>query len=125
MLVSPCLTLCKPMDCSLSGFSVHGIFKARILEWVALSWSRSLFPSPNPGFELTSPTLQADSLPAEPPQKPKNTGVGSPSLLQRIFLTQGSNPGLPPCRQILYQLSYQESPDKQHIPKIIVYLKFK
>ena len=35
----------------------------------------------------------------------QNTGVGSLSLLQGIFPTQGSNPGLPHCRQILYQLS--------------------
>ena len=34
-----CLTLCDPMDCSLLGFSVHGIFQARILEWVAISSS--------------------------------------------------------------------------------------
>ena len=64
----------------------------------------------NPGIEPTSPTLQADSLPAEPPGKPKNTGVGSLSLLQRIFLTQGSNRGLLYCRWILYELSYQGSP---------------
>ena len=37
------------------------------------------------------PTLQADSLPAEPPGKPKNTGVGSLSLLQQVFPTQESN----------------------------------
>ena len=35
-----CLTLCDPMDCSLPGSSVHGIFQARILEWVAISFSR-------------------------------------------------------------------------------------
>ena len=35
-----CLTLCYPMDCSLPGSSVHGIFQARILEWVAISFSR-------------------------------------------------------------------------------------
>ena len=40
----------------------------------------------------------------------QNTGVGSLSLLQGIFPTQGSNPGLPHCRQILYQLSQQGSP---------------
>ena len=40
----------------------------------------------------------------------QNNGVGSLSLLQGIFLTQGSNPGLPHCRQILYQLSHQGSP---------------
>ena len=40
----------------------------------------------------------------------QNTGVGSYSLLQQIFLTQESNQGLLHCRQILCQLSYQESP---------------
>ena len=35
-----CPTLCDPMDCSLQGFSVHGIFQARALEWVAISFSR-------------------------------------------------------------------------------------
>jgi len=53
--------------------------------------------------------LKADSLPAEPPGKPKNTGVGSLSLLQWIFLTQESNRGLQHCRQIVYQLSFQGS----------------
>ena len=41
----------------------------------------------------------------------QNTGVGSLSLLKGIFPTQGSNPGLPHCRQILYQLSHQGSPE--------------
>jgi len=53
--------------------------------------------------------LQADSLPAEPPGKPKNTGVVSLSLLQGIFPTQESNWGLLHGRWILYQLSYQGS----------------
>ena len=64
---------------------------------------------PNAGIEPRSLTLHADYLPAERPEKPKNTGVGSLSLLQRIFLTQESNWGLLHCRQILYQLSYQGS----------------
>ena len=55
-------------------------------------WSRLPFPSPgdllNPENEPRSPTLQVDSSPAEPPGKPKNTGVGSLSL-QGIFPTQG------------------------------------
>ena len=34
-----CPTLCDPMDCSLSGFSIHGILQARTLEWVAISFS--------------------------------------------------------------------------------------
>ena len=67
---------------------------------------------PNPGIEPRSPTLQADSLPAGPPGKPKNTGVGSLSLLQQIFSTQESNWGLLHCRRILYCLSHQGSPTK-------------
>ena len=35
-----CPTLCDPMDCSLSGSSVHGVFQARVLEWIAISFSR-------------------------------------------------------------------------------------
>ena len=42
--------------------------------------------------------------------KKKNTGVGCHSLLQGLFLTQGSNPGLLHCKQILYCLSHQGSP---------------
>ena len=76
-------------------------------------WSGQPFPSPgdlpNPGIEPRSPTLQADSLPAESPGKPKNTGVGILSLLQQIFPTQESNQDLLHCRQILYQLSYKGS----------------
>ena len=52
-----CPTLCDPVDCSPPGSSVHGILQARILEWVAISFSRGIFP------------------------------------------TEGSNPGLPNCKQ--------------------------
>ena len=84
-----------------------GILQARILEWVAMPSSGDLH---DPGIELRSPSLQADSLPTEPPGKPKNTGVGSLSLLQGIFPTQELKCSLLHCRQILYQLSYQGSP---------------
>ena len=74
-------------------------------------WSGYPFPSPgdlpNLGIKPKSPTLQADSLPVEPQGKPKNTGVGSLSLLQRIFPTQELNWGLLHCRWILYQLTYE------------------
>ena len=43
---------------------------------------------PEPGIEPRSPAFQANSLPSEPPGKPKNTGVDSLSLLQGSFLTQ-------------------------------------
>ena len=58
-----CLTLCGPVDCSLPGSSVRGILQARILEWVAISFSRDL---PDPGIEPGSPAFQADTLPSEP-----------------------------------------------------------
>ena len=38
-VVQPCLTLRDPMDCSLPGSSIHGIFQARVLEWVAIAFS--------------------------------------------------------------------------------------
>ena len=55
-----CPTLCDPVDCSLLGSSVHGVLQARILEWVAMSPPGDL---PDPGIELISPALQANSLP--------------------------------------------------------------
>ena len=93
-----CPTLCDPMDCI-----VHGIIQARILEWVAGPFSLG-------SSKPRSPTLQAGSLPSEPPGKPMNTGVGSLHLLQGIFLTQESNRGLLHYRQILFPLSHQGSP---------------
>ena len=61
-----CPTLCHPKDHRPPGFSVHGIFQARILEWVAILFSRG---SPNTEIELGSPALQADALPSEPSRK--------------------------------------------------------
>ena len=58
-------TLCKPMD-----YAVHGILQPRILEWIAIPSPGDL---PNPGIEPRSPALQTNSLPDEPPGKPKNT----------------------------------------------------
>ena len=89
-------------------YTAHGILQARILEWVAFPFSRGDLP--NPGIKPRSSALQVNYLPAEPQEKPKNTGMGSPSLFQQIFQTQESNPGFLHCRQILYQLSHQGSP---------------
>ena len=43
LVTQSCLTLCDPMDCSPPGSSVHGISQARVLEWVAISFSRGIF----------------------------------------------------------------------------------
>ena len=68
-------------------------------------WSGWAFPSPgdlpDPGFEPRSPTLQTDFfLPSETLGKPKDTRMGSLSLLQWVFLTQELNWCLLHCRQI-------------------------
>ena len=77
-------------------------------------WSEQPFPSPgdlpNPWIKPRPPVIAGDSLQAEPQGKPKNTGVGSLSVLQQIFPTQESNWGLLHYRWILYQLSYHGSP---------------
>ena len=74
-------TLSDPMDCSLPGSSIHGIFQARVLEWGAIAFSAlekyrkgsvrtkhdctSPEDHPDPGIKPRSPALQADSLPTE------------------------------------------------------------
>ena len=78
LVVQSCLTLHHPTDCSLPGFSVHGILQC--------PWGSS----------------------------GKNTEMGCHSLLQKIFPTQGSNPGLLLCRQILYRLNDREVLFQRH-----------
>ena len=95
------------MDHSYQGPQSMGILQARMLEWVAMLSSRG---SSQQRGQTRSPTLQVDSLLSEPLGKPKNTGVGSLSLLQGNLLTQELNQGLLHCRRILYQLSFPRSP---------------
>ena len=122
------------MDYNPPSSSVHGILQARILELVSMPSSRGS-SSPRDqtrvfcgsciaGRFLTTEPLESEneshlvmynSLQPHGLYSPwyspgQNTGVGSLSLLQGIFPTQGSNPGLPHCRQILYQLSHKGSP---------------
>ena len=85
-----CLTLCDPMDYSHQAPLSMGILQARIMEWVAMPFPPGDLP--NPGIEPRSPALQADSLPSESPEKPKNIArVSSLSLLQGMDLP---NPGI-------------------------------
>ena len=92
-----CPTLCDPMD-----FTIHRILQARILEWVAFPFSRG---SSQTRDQTQVSRIAVGFLLAEPQAKPKNTKVGSLSLLQWIFLIQELNQGLLYCRWILYQLS--------------------
>ena len=70
MVARLCSALFDTMDYSPPGSSVHGIFQARVLEWVAITSPGNL---PNPGVKPGSPTLQADSLLSEAPGKPQFT----------------------------------------------------
>ena len=68
LVIRLCQILCDLMDCNPPSSSIHEIFQARILEWVAISFSGDL---PHPGIEPGFLAWQADSLPTEPPGKPQ------------------------------------------------------
>ena len=70
LVTQSCPTFCDPMDSSPPDSFVHGILQARILEWVAISFSMGL---PWPRDQTKSPALLADSLLSEPPGKPAHT----------------------------------------------------
>ena len=97
-----CPTLCDPMN-----YTVHGILHIRILEWVAFPFSRR---SSQPRGQTQVSHIVGKFFISWAKREPKNTEVGSLSLLQGIFLTQESNWGLLHCRWILYQLSHEGSP---------------
>ena len=101
------------MDCSPPGSSVHGILQAGILERIAVPFSNVLvcccWVASVVSDSVRPHRRQPARLPRPWDSPGKNTGVGHHALLQGIFPTQGSNPGLLHCRQILYQLSHQGS----------------
>ena len=80
-----CVWLCNPIDCSPPGSSVYGIFQARILEWVAISYSR----------ELLNPRIETQSL-------------GSPALAGRFFTTV--LPGNHLTKRLYWKEAFSKSP---------------
>ena len=135
-VVQSCPTLCNPVDCTVSGASVHGILQARILEWVAVPFSRgssqprdgtqvsciaggffTLWTTKKKESEVAQSCLTlCDPMDCSPPGsfihgilQARILEWVAISLPQEIFLTQGLNPGLPHCRQTLYHLSHQGS----------------
>ena len=98
-----------PWTLAHQGSSVHGTLQARILEWVAMPSSRGS-SQPRDGTQVANIVGRVfTSLPSQLPGKPKDTGVGSLSLLQGIFLTQELNCDLLHQRWILYHLNFQGS----------------
>ena len=82
LMLSHVRLFATPWTVALQAPLFMGILQARILEWVAMPSSRVL---PNPGIKPMSPALQVDSLPSEPPKKPKNIRVGNLSFRQGTF----------------------------------------
>ena len=107
-LLSRVRLFCDCTDCSPPASSVHGDSPGKNAGVDCHTPSRGS-SQPTDGTQV-SRVAGGDSLLSEPPEKPKNTGVGSPSLLQGNFPTQESNWGLRHCRWILSQLSCQGSP---------------
>ena len=113
--------LCNSMD-----YTIHGILQARIPKWVAVPFSRGssqprdwiqlsslageYFGNESESCSIVSNSLQPHRL-YNPWNSPgQNTRVGSSSLLQGIFSTQGLSPGLLHCGGMFYYLSHQGSP---------------
>ena len=93
----------RPILCCSSSLK-HQRTVSMHISWVfqVLKWSGS--------HSVTSDSLRPQGLHSPWNSPGQNTGVSSHSILQGIVLTQGSNPGLPHCRRILYQLSHKGSP---------------
>ena len=98
-----------PIDCSAPDSSAHGVFQARVLERVAIFYSRgSSWPRDGTYISCIGRGILHQGGIKGATGKPKNTGVGILlGIFQGIFLTQKLNQGLLHCRWILYQLSYQ------------------
>ena len=107
-----CPTLCNPIDGSPPGSSVPGILQARTPEWAATSFSNAWEWKVRVKLSGSSwpRGLQPTRLLCPWDFPGKSSEVGCHALLQGIFPTQGSNLGLPHCRQILHQLSDQANP---------------
>ena len=99
-----CQTLCNPIDCSLPGSSVHGIFQATVLEWIAISFSRGssqLRAQTRVSHIVDRRLVMPNSFVTPVCQDPlsmafpgKNIGVSCYFIFQRIFPIQGSIPHL-------------------------------
>ena len=81
LVIQSCPAPCDSTDCSLSGSSVHRIFQARILEWVAISFPRK---SSHPGDGICISCISRRILYTEPPEKPLNI----PSYIYSCLMTE-------------------------------------
>ena len=104
-----------------TGVGCHHLFCSYLPKIFKFSWTQgfwySILLSESETHSVVTDSLRPHGLYSPRDSPGQNTGVGSLFLLQGIFQTQGLNPGLPHCRQILYQLSHRGSPKKETIRK--------
>ena len=91
-------------------FVISSIPGSHISNWKVIRSKCKVHNLKKKNFSVVSDCLRPHELYSPWSSPGQNTGVGSLSLLQGIFPTQGSNLGLPHCRHILYQLSHKGSP---------------
>ena len=94
-------TLCDPMDCSLAGSFIHGIFQARVLEWGAIAFS--LWPSRHQQLAAASPKLHLDGI-----QGAKSTILGPKVMVRFEGMISMSPDGLhlPIHKKVLNSLTW-------------------
>ena len=107
LVTQSCWTLCNPMDCSSSGSFIHGDSPGQNSKWVAMAFSKGSSQPRDP----TQVSRIADRFFTDSVTREAQEYWSEYSLLQGTFPTQESTQGLWHCRRILYQLSYQRSPN--------------
>ena len=111
LVAQSCSTLCNPTDCSPLSSSVHGILQARMLEWVAISYSREPSTPRDHTQGLNPGLLHCRQILYHLTTREAHTGVGCHFLLQGIVPTQGSN------LRLLHLLHWQVNSPSQGSPR--------
>ena len=116
------MTLCNAMDYSLPGSSVHGIFQARILEWVAISSSGDL---PSPGTEPASPALAGGYFSTESLGKPSSgLPIGQIRPLPEDKPKEAAHTGQPPQAQNWGESGFGRTSGKYPLHPHVSYIFF-
>ena len=126
LVAQSCLTLCDPMDCSPPGFSVRGISQARILEWVAISFSRGSSPPRDcidrwsqPKYQTHVSCIGSVFLTTETPQK--TTACVADQIILKYYLSKVWSL---PVAQTAKNLPVMQDPWVRKIPFTVVYIDY-
>ena len=100
LVIQSCLFLCDPMDYNLPGFFVHGNSSGKNTGGLACPSPGDL---PNPGIEPRSSALQVDSLPSEPPGKPKYGNIKPKFIVKAALVSLGCCSKIPSTGRLQQQ----------------------